>query len=77
MHPATRSRRTASERLPIPCALYSATEGLHDEGTILNLSLTHGHVESGARVVPGMTLVLFVILPGTSRAVVIGEALVT
>ena len=66
-----------AERVAIPCALYSAVEGLHDEGTILNLSLTHGHVESPATVVPGMTLALFVILPGMSRAVVIEDALVT
>lgn len=68
---------TSTERFPIPCALYSAAEGLHDEGTILNLSLTHAHVESLAAVLPGMTLALFVILPGALRAVVIENALVT
>lgn len=76
MHITTCSRTTGADRFPIPCTLYSAAEGLHDEGTILNLSLTHGHVESPAAVVPGMTLALFVILPGTSRAVVIEDALV-
>lgn len=77
MHTTAPSRNTLSERPPIPCALYSAAEGLHDEGKILNLSLTEGHVESAAAVVPGMTLALFVILPGASRAMVIEDAFVT
>lgn len=71
------SQHPVARRVPIPCALYSSVEGLHDEGTLLGLSLTHGHVETSAAVVPGMTLALFVILPGASRAVVIEEALVT
>lgn len=77
MHTTTALRTTVPERRPIPCALYSAAEGLHDEGALLNLSLTHGHVESAAAVVPGMTLAIFAILPGASRAVVIEDALVT
>ena len=77
MHTTTALRTTVPDRRPIPCALYSAAEGLHDEGTLLNLSLTHGHVESAAVVVPGMTLAIFAMLPGTSRAVVIEDALVT
>ena len=77
MHTTTVFRTNITERRPIPCALYSAAEGLHDEGTLLNLSLTHGHGESAAAVVPGMTLALFATLPGTSRAVVIEDALVT
>lgn len=71
------SQHPVALRVPIPCALYSSVEGIHDEGTLLGLSLTHGHVETSAAVVPGMTLALFVILPGASRAVVIEEALVT
>lgn len=71
------SQHPVAHRIPIPCALYSSVEGIHDEGMLLGLSLTHGHVETSAAVVPGMTLALFVILPGTSRAVVIEEALVT
>lgn len=77
MHITKWSRQTPAERFPIPCALYSAADGLHEEGTILNLSLTHGHLESAAAVVPGMTLALFIVLPGISHAVVIEEALVT
>lgn len=77
MHTTTAFRTTVPDRRPIPCALYSAAEGLHGEGTLLNLSLTHGHVESAAAVVPGMTLAIFAILPGASRAVVIEDALVT
>lgn len=77
MHITRGSRQTPADRFPIPCALYLAAEGLHEEGTILNLSLTHGHLESAAAVVPGMTLALFIVLPGISHAVVIEEALVT
>ena len=77
MHATPSPQTHITERRPIPCALYSATEGLHEEGTILNLGLTHCHVESAASLVPGMTLALFVILPGTSHAVVMEEALVT
>lgn len=71
------SQHPEAHRVPIPCALYSSVEGIHEEGMLLGLSLTHGHVETSAAVVPGMTLALFVILPGTSRAVVVEEALVT
>ncbi len=76
MHTATLPIQTTA-RAPVPCALYSAQDDLHDVGAILGLSMHHCHVESQAEVAPGMMLALFVILPGAGRAIVIDQALVT
>ena len=44
---------------------------------VWNLSLGHCHVESTIEVCPGMTLSLFLVLPGMPQAIVVEEALVT
>ncbi len=49
----------------------------HVAGTVWGLSENHLHIECPAKVSPGMTLSLSLVVPGTDQAIRFDEALVT
>lgn len=63
--------------MPVQCVLYVPHDERQGPGTILNLSLGHGHIESNVEVCPGMIVSLYLMLPHVLQDIAIERAMVT
>jgi hypothetical protein len=75
MHMA--SSNVDSLSVSIPCMIRVPHQDWHVAGTVWGLSQHHLHLECPAKVSPGMTLALSLVVPGTDQAIRVDEALVT
>jgi hypothetical protein len=73
----TTSSKVDSPSVAIPCMISVPHQDWHVAGTVWGLSEHHLHIECPAKVSPGMTLSLSLVVPGTDQAIRVDQALVT